>query len=124
MVAYIELSAKDIHYLESLEDAFATLASHMIKSREQEREQIVRTASQTNMSIRSTTPRHHIEREWTSTGSADPLRVRPPIEKEFTSSGSLFANDWEILSASDDQVPEYVYSDQERKRLEAQKCAC
>ena len=128
MVAYIELSAKDIHYLEPFEDVVSALTSHMITCREEsERKLMDRVASQNNLLSHTygRPPRFNIEREWTSTASArsDVIRVGTPIMQEFTSSGS-FANDWEVLTAPEDNVPDYVYLEQERRRLEARKCAC
>ena len=120
MVAYVELSAKDINYLQLLEDTFSKLARHMMKCREEsERKQIVRVTSQNKLLPKAPQP---IEREGTSrvsTSSATP-RVRTTIEKELPSTGS----DWIVLSAPDEHIPDYVFSAQEKKRLEGNKCSC
>ena len=119
MIAYVELSAKDINYLELLEDTFSKLARQMVKCREEsEMKEIVRVTSQTKLVSKAAPP---IERESTSTGSSSATaRDRPQIEREWTSTTS----DWVVLSGSDEHVPDYVYSAQERKRLEGNKCGC
>ena len=120
MVAYIELSAKDINYLQLLENTFSTLARHMMKSREEsEMKEIVRVTSQNKLLPKAP---QLMEREGTgraSTSSAMP-RVRRTIEKELPSTGS----DWVVLSAPDEHIPDYVVSAQEKKRLEGTRCGC
>lgn len=59
--------------------------------------------------------------------------VRVREEMEVTQS-AVFSNEviklkssseeWEILSAPKEPVPDYVYSAQERKRIETPKCRC
>ena len=80
--------------------------------------QIVRVTSQSKLLSKAPQP---IEREGrsTSTSSAIP-RVRTPIERDLPSTGS----DWVVLSASDEHVPDYVFSAQERKRLDGNRCSC
>ena len=146
MVAYIELSAKDISYLQLLEDSFTTLAKHMVKTRQE---------TETNSLTRSTTPgiyvvgsqgeadiklftratgpskqvvRSRQEAETRSHARAPRAAssrrtARSAIPEDFPSSGSL-ANDWEILSPPDEQVPDYVVLAQEKKRSEPNRCSC
>lgn len=119
MVAYVELSAKDIDYLQLLENTFSTLVRQMMKCREEsEMKQIVRVTSQNKLLPKEP---QLIEREGTSRGSTSSAmpRVRT-IEKELPSTGS----DWVVLSAPDEHVPEYVFSAQEKKRLEGNRCGC
>lgn len=143
MVAYIELSAKDISYLQLLEDSFTTLAIQMVKSRRE---------AETNPLPRPTTPGIYMvssqEEEETKlfTGATAPGKqvirsrqeadtrshtrapraaasrrtVRTSVPEDFTSS----ANDWVILAAPDERVPDYVVLAQEKKRSEPNRCSC
>ena len=144
MVAYIELSAKDISYLQLLEDSFATLAKHMVKSRQE---------AETNPLPRPTTPGIYMVSESETklfTGAIAPGKqvvrsrqeadtrshtrapagaassrrtVRTSAAEDLTSSGT-FANDWVILAAPDECVPDYVVLAQEKKRSEPNRCSC
>ncbi len=152
MVAYIELSAKDISYLQLLEDSFITLAKHMVKTRQE---------AETNSSIsRSTTPGIYVVgnqgeaadtklftrapgkqvvRGRQETGGTRSPHSRPPgvadsssssrrtarfaIPEDLPSTGSL-ANDWVILSPPREQVPDYVVLAQEKRRSEPNRCSC
>ena len=88
MVTYVELSAKDIQYLQLLEDTFTNLARQMVRIRQEI--EVTQSAAFTN---------------------------------EVIKLGSV-SEDWEILSAPGEPVPDYVYNAQERRRLEPPKCRC
>ena len=88
LVTYIELSAKDIKYLQPLEDTFVKLARQMVRIREEmEVTQSVAFANEV-IKLRST------------------------------------SDEWEILSAPNEPVPDYVFNLQEQKRLQPRKCRC
>ena len=144
MVAYVELSAKENSHLQRLEDSFSELAKKMISSREEaERTQAAATKSQSTITSSSPASRHpqpeakssstsgptikfrsSIEKEFSSTGStASRGRRRVPIEREFSSTGSI-GKDWIVLSGSEENIPDYVCSAQEKGRLESQRCSC
>ena len=152
MVAYIELSAKDISYLQLLEDAFATLAKQMVKTRQEvETNSLSRSttpgiyvvgsqgeADMNNLFARATAPsgkpvvsrsRQEVETRLPAAARV-PARVgssrrtaRYAIPEDFPSTGSM-ASDWVILSPPDEQVPDYVVLAQEKKRSEPDRCSC
>ena len=140
MVGYVELSAKDNSHLQLLEDSFSELTRTMINSRE---EAEMRQAEATKTQATTDSPRSSsqeakpssnpgptikfsapIEQEFSSTGSTTSRgRRRVPIEKELSSTGSI-GRDWIVLSGSEENIPDYVYSAQEKGRLESQRCSC
>ena len=57
------------------------------------------------------------------------VRVREELEMTQSTAFTdeiirLKSEEWEILSAPDEPVPDYVYKAQERRRLEPPKCRC
>ena len=88
MVAYVELSAKDIKYLHILEDTFFNLARQMVRIREE------------------------LEMTQSAAFTDEIIRLKSASEE------------WEILSAPDEPIPEYVYKAQEKRRLQPPKCRC
>ena len=88
MVTYIELSAKDIKYLQPLEDTIVNLARQMVRIREEM--EVTQSAAFAN----------------------EVIKLRSTSEE------------WEILSAPNEPVPDYVFNLQEQKRLEPRKCRC
>ena len=102
MVAYIELSAKDINHFQLLESTFATLGRHMVKCREESERTRISRATLETIALQTIEPANH----------------------EITRSGSN-SDEWEVLSIPDGPVPDYVVSGQEQRRLKKyHQCSC
>lgn len=151
MVAYIELSAKDISYLQLLEDSFTTLARQMMKTRQEAgtHSSLSRATtpgiyvvgsqgeiaeSDTKLFTRAATAPGKSRQE--SGGRRSPHARAPRVVGSSSRRGAHFAipedlpsteplaNDWVILAPPSEQVPDYVVLAQEKKRSEPNRCSC